>query len=121
MLNKQVVQDVLMAAMSTGGDFAEVYVEDRFNNSLEMIKGKVEKSLSGRDYGIGIRIFQGHNSVYTYTCSNEKAHLIQVAKKAAAALKGIPVQTGVDFYVEAPLNLHPVKTAPKDEIGRAHV
>lgn len=114
MLNKQVVQDVLMAAMSTGGDFAEVFVEDRFNNSLEMIKGKVEKSLSGRDYGIGIRIFQGHNSVYTYTCSNEKSHLIQVAKKAAAALKGIPAQTGIDFYVEAPLNLHPVKIAPKD-------
>ena len=81
MLNKQVIRDVLAAALSTGGDFAEIYVEDRFNNSIEMVKGKVEKSLSGRDYGIGIRIFQGFNSVYTYTCENTVGHLVEVAKK----------------------------------------
>lgn len=112
MLNKQVVQDVLAAAMSTGGDFAEVFIEDRFNNSIEMIKGKVEKSLTGRDYGIGIRIFQGFNSVYTYTCENGHNHLVEVAKKAAAALKGIPSYAMLDFVMEAPRNNHSIKIKP---------
>jgi TldD protein len=112
MLNKQLVREVLAAALSTGGDFAEIFVEDRFNNSIEMIKGKVEKSLTGRDYGIGIRIFQGFNSVYTYTCENSQGHLIEVAKKAAAALKGVPSSAMVDFVMEAPRNNHAVKIKP---------
>lgn len=113
MLNKQVVRDVLAAALSTGGDFAEIYVEDRFNNSIEMVKGKVEKSLSGRDYGVGIRIFQGFNSVYTYTCENSLAHLIEVAKKAAAALSGVPKNSMIDFVMEAPKSIHSVKIMPQ--------
>ena len=113
MLNKQIVQDVLAAAISTGGDFAEVFIEDRFNNSIEMVKGKVEKSLSGRDYGIGIRIFQGHNSVYTYTCENGRDHLVEVAKKAAAALNGIPKTAMIDFIMEAPQVVHPIKIKPQ--------
>ncbi len=113
MLNKQVIRDVLAAALSTGGDFAEIYVEDRFNNSIEMVKGKVEKSLSGRDYGIGIRIFQGFNSVYTYTCENTVGHLVEVAKKAAAALNGVPKNSMVDFIMETPKTVHPVKVMPQ--------
>ena len=112
MLNKQVVNDVLAAALSTGGDFAEIYVEDRFNNSMEMVKGKVEKSLSGRDYGIGIRIFQGLNSIYTYTCENSRSHLIEVAKKAAAAIKGIPQNAQIEFVMTQFAHAHPVKIMP---------
>ena len=112
MLNKQVVKDVLAAAMSTGGDFAEVYVEDRYNNAIEMVSGKVEKSLSGRDYGVGIRIFQGLNSVYTYTCENGSSHLISVAKKAAAAISGIPKFAGVDFAITPNATNHTVKILP---------
>lgn len=114
MLNKQIVQDVLAAAMSTGGDFAEVFIEDRFNNSIEMVKGKVEKSLSGRDYGIGIRIFQGFNSVYTYTCENGRDHLVEVAKKAAAALNGVPKFAMVDFVMESPAVVHAIKIKPQN-------
>lgn len=112
MLNKQVVSDVLQAALSTGGDFAEIFVEDRFNNSMELVKGKIEKSLSGRDYGIGIRIFQGLNSVYTYTCENSRDHLVEVAKKAAAAIKGIPQNAKIDFVMTSPVQAHPVKVMP---------
>ena len=37
MLNKQLIEDTLTAALSTGGDFAEVFVEDRTNNGIVMI------------------------------------------------------------------------------------
>ena len=41
MLDKNIVNDVLMAALSHGGDFAEVFAEDRFVSSIGMIEGKV--------------------------------------------------------------------------------
>ncbi len=88
MLNKQVIEDTLNAALTTGGDFAEVYVEDRTNNGIVMIGGKVESTMTGRDYGVGIRIFKGFNSVYAYTNKSDRDSLISTAKKAAAAIEG---------------------------------
>ncbi len=88
MLNKKLIEDTLTAALSTGGDFAEIYVEDRTNNGIVMIGGKVDSTMSGRDYGVGIRIFKGFNSVYAYTNKSDRDTLIETAKKAAAAVEG---------------------------------
>ena len=63
------------------------FVEDRFNTSIDMVGGYVESSISGRDYGVGIRIFDGLNSVYAYTNNSKEDNLIQVAKEAALAIK----------------------------------
>ena len=53
MLSKKTLENVLYAALSKGGDFAEVFVEDRFNTSIKMLGGFVENSISGRDFGVG--------------------------------------------------------------------
>lgn len=98
MLNKKLIEDTLTAALSTGGDFAEVFAEDRTNNGIVMIGGKVESTMSGRDYGVGIRIFKGFNSVYAYTNKSDEKTLIETAKKAAAAIEGAP--TGLVINLE---------------------
>jgi len=87
-LNKRLIEDTLTAVLSTGGDFAEIFVEDRTNNGIVMIGGKVESTMSGKDYGVGIRIFKGFNSVYAYTNKSDKDTLIETAKKAAQAVEG---------------------------------
>ena len=87
MLNKRVIENVLYAALSTGGDFAEIFVEDRFNTNINMVGGYVENSISGRDFGVGIRIFHGLNSAYAYTNNSKEDNLIKVAKEAALAIK----------------------------------
>lgn len=54
MLDQRLVHDVLTAALSFGGDFAEIFVEDRIDNTIGMIEGKIERSLTGRTGGVGI-------------------------------------------------------------------
>lgn len=114
MIEKNIIHDVLIAAVSTGGDFAEIFVEDRFNTAIEMTMGKVEKSLSGRDFGVGIRIFKGTNSVYTYTSHSDREHLIKVAKKAAEAIKGMPLDLNFDLQLVSPEIIHPIEIKPKN-------
>ena len=97
MLNKSVVEDVIIAALSIGGDFAEVFVEDKINTRLTLLSGKVEKSVSGRDYGVGIRIFSGNNSAYAYTNDSSKENLIKVAKEAAITLKNTNYSTTLNL------------------------
>lgn len=112
MLKKSVLKDVLAAALSRGGDFAEIYIEDRFNKSIALMSGSIEKSLSGRDYGVGIRIFSGLKSIYVYTNDSSKNNLVSLAKEAAL---GLAVgQSGQVNQLSRmnPMNHHPIKTYP---------
>lgn len=114
MLSEKTVLEVLAAALSTGGDFAEIFAEDTSTTSINMVNGIVEEGVSGRDYGVGIRIFQGTRSVYAYTNDLSTANLIRVAKEAAAALSGSsPAETLVLNRLEVP-NAHVIKVKPGD-------
>ncbi len=114
MLNKSIVEDVLNAALSTGGDFAEIFVEDRTNSSIAMIGGKVESTISGRDYGIGIRIFKGFNSVYAYTNKSDKDSLITTAKKAAQAMTGNKNNIVINLTQTDIINNHKISMYPNE-------
>ncbi|HLR20887.1 MAG TPA: TldD/PmbA family protein [Tissierellaceae bacterium] len=97
MLDKRVIENVLTAALSKGGDFAEVFVEDKKNGQITMIGGLVETNISGRDYGIGIRILDKFNSVYAYTNDSSEKNLIKIAKQAATALDNKQVELNLNL------------------------
>ena len=86
MLSKEIAQKVLGRCLITGGDFAEIFEEDTIDNSIVILNSKVENSVGGRSYGIGIRIFKGLKSVYAYTNNNSLTSLLNVAQNAALAL-----------------------------------
>ncbi len=86
MLNKTVIENVLDAALSRGGDFAEIFVEDKNTGNIKLVGGLIESNVSGRDYGVGIRILDKFNCIYAYTSDSSEENLIKVAKDAAAAL-----------------------------------
>ena len=112
MLNKKLIEDTLTAALSTGGDFAEIFVEDRTNNGIVMIGGKVESTMSGRDYGVGIRIFKGFNSVYAYTNKSDRDALIETAKKAAAAVEGSIIEITLNLTKTDVKNINTIQIDP---------
>ncbi|WP_273327237.1 TldD/PmbA family protein [Vallitalea guaymasensis] len=112
MLSKALVEDVLTAAVSTGGDFAEIFAEDRNDTQLSLVGGKLEKSVSGKIYGIGIRIFNGLNCVYAYTNNSTRDNLIKVAKEAASAIKGAKYNLVLNFNKGEARNIHPIKIMP---------
>jgi TldD protein len=111
-LNKKLIEDTLTAALSTGGDFAEIFVEDRTNNGIVMIGGKVESTMSGRDYGVGIRIFKGFNSVYAYTNKSDKDTLIETAKKAAQAVEGNIIDITINLKKTDVKNINIIQIDP---------
>lgn len=111
-LNKQVIEDTLNAALSTGGDFAEIYVEDRTNTGILLIGGKVDSTMSGRDYGVGVRIFKGFNSVYAYTNKSDRDSLISTAKKAAQAIEGNQNGTALNLEKSSVSSIHNILVDP---------
>lgn len=114
MIDQRLAHDILSAALSFGGDFAEIFVENRTDTTIGMIEGKVERSLSGKTGGIGIRIFNGFNSVYTYSNKLDRETLLSLAQNASKSLKGVSQNLRIDFVMENPSIVHPVKVHPKN-------
>lgn len=112
MLSKKVIENVLYAALSTGGDFAEIFVEDRYNTNIKMVGGYIENSISGRDYGVGIRVFDGLNSAYGYTNDSSEENLIKVAKEVALAARSKKDNFVLNMMKSIVPNKHYIKTLP---------
>ncbi len=116
MQDKVFIGDLIDEALSTGGDFAEIYVEDTESNALTMLGGKVYKASAGRDYGIGIRIFNGYNAIYAYCSGNDKDEIVKIVKKAAQAINGQTVLKGSVLVDDTHENINIIKIAPRDII-----
>lgn len=87
MIDHDVLQRVLGAALRTGGDFAEIYVEDKRSTSAHLDDGKVEEVTSGRDRGAGIRVVIGDTTGYAHTADLSEAGLLVAAEAASAVAR----------------------------------
>ena len=88
MIDATVLEWVLGAALRTGGEFAEVFAEDRRNSSALLDDGRVEELTSGRDRGAGIRVVVGDTTGFAHTADLSEAGLLAAAEAAAAAARG---------------------------------
>lgn len=112
MVPKKVLEEVLAKALSLGGDFAEIFVEDRVSTSIRMMNGSINNVISGRDYGAGIRIMKGFKCVYAYTNDVGRASLLDTAYKAACALKDSGQEIDINLSERIYTNIHPVLYVP---------
>ncbi|MGL5378706.1 TldD/PmbA family protein [Clostridium sp.] len=114
MLSKQIASAVLARCLITGGDFAEIFEEDTIDTSISILNGKVENSVAGRSYGVGIRIFKGFKSVYAYTNNNTLDSLLNTAHKAALALGDLKSEGNIILNERLNSNIHPIIYLPSN-------
>ncbi len=88
MIEQSVVQNTLAEALKTGGEFAEVFVEDRQSSSAVLDDGKVEELSSGRTRGAGIRVVVGDTTGFAHTSDLTAQGLARAARAAAAGARG---------------------------------
>ena len=122
MLSQTVAQEALNAALSTGGDFAEIFLEDRRDNVLVLQDNRMETINSGRIHGAGIRVYVGLNAIYTYTNDTDREGLLRCAKQAASAVKAQrSLVTAAPFAVPSLSNVHPIRMTPSQTEARKKV
>lgn len=84
MISKTLAIEVLNEALSTGGDYAEIYLEENISSSISLENGKVDRVGSSLSYGAGIRILKGVSSTYGYTSDLKRKSLLELAKKLSS-------------------------------------
>ena len=104
MIDDAVVQRVLGVALRTGGDFAEVFAEDRRSSMAGLDDGRVETVTSGRERGAGIRVVAGETTGFAHTADLSEAGLMAAAQAAGAAARsgGASVRQVALTAVQAP-------------------
>ncbi|NLB88440.1 MAG: TldD/PmbA family protein [Syntrophomonadaceae bacterium] len=86
MLKKDILAEVLDQALLKGGDFAEIYIEEKQASNVICEDNRIEKINSGREKGAGIRVVKDGNTAYVYTNDLSRESLIKAANVASHAL-----------------------------------
>ncbi len=112
MINQLLLEEVLGVALSTGGDFAEVYAENTRNNSIQLVNGKIDRISDNTSAGVGIRVFVGTRTVYTVTTDLSRGGLLACAKSAAEIVGQLQKPVCVSLTRTAVPDIHPVRINP---------
>ncbi len=86
MPDPQLLKGVLEAALIRGGDFADVFIEERQTTFITLEDGQVERVQSGLDRGAGVRVWCGESTAYAYTNDLSREGLLSAANTASRAL-----------------------------------
>ena len=74
MISKNQAIRILNNGLTTGADYAEIYIEEKDTFGISIENGKVENSNVTHSYGAGVRLLNKLQSVYGYTNEvNEKS------------------------------------------------
>ena len=83
MIKKSDAESVLLKALSSGGDFAEIFIEDRDELNINMKDRVVQSVSSVHLFGAGIYLLGGLQAVYAYTNDLSLPSLLHTAEQAA--------------------------------------
>ena len=81
---------VLERALARGGDFAELFCENRRGFTLSIDESRIERPQSGSERGAGIRVVDGEVTRLAHVDGLAEDDLIRAARGLAAALSGNP-------------------------------
>jgi len=91
------IPKILRAALANGGDFAEIFLEDRLSVSIGCEDNKIERVVSGTVRGAGLRVVIGEMTAYASTNDLSPSGLRDLAERVS---KGISAPTGTYTFPE---------------------
>lgn len=84
-INPSFLEKALDAALSTGADFADIFIEDTYSSNLSLLNQNPHQAIVGQIFGAGIRLFFNHEIIYVTTNDLSQDGLIKAALHAAQA------------------------------------
>ena len=112
MISREICRKVLLRAVSTGADYAEIFAENTVNHNISMIDSKVESIRDAVVAGAAVRVYKGLRSVMATTVDTSESGLLRCAEKAAEALgQGT---AAMDIVLRERLfgDVHPIRIVP---------
>ena len=107
-ITSQDLEKYLAAALSAGGEYADLYFEYLTSTSLMVDESMVKSASQGISAGCGIRVLSGERTGYAYTDDLSPERILHAAR-TAALIASAPAKTPVTGFQQRPArSLYPV-------------
>src|ERR1035437_855167 len=107
-INERLLEQCLSAALSAGGDYADLYFEYITASSLMVDESLVKSASQGISAGCGLRVVSGERTGYAYTDDLSSERILHSAR-TAALIASAPTKTTVAGFQQKPArSLYPV-------------
>ncbi len=109
------LRTILEALLAKGGDFAEVFVEQRKACALGMDDGRIEDVLASDTFGVSLRLVEGETTRFADLIAPSVTELLEAAVTLAAPGKGsahpVPTLREVAVPTPSPVSQDPATVA----------
>ena len=79
MLDNELLLKILKKTLSSGGEYADVFVEHKRPTSIQLEDNKIEKIFTGVDSGVGIRLISDGKTYYAFSNDISEKALLELA------------------------------------------
>ncbi len=94
-LDPQIFDRTIQKALEWGGEFADVYVENRISRNIIMEESKFKSAVFGINQGAGVRVISGDKTGFAYTDDISEENLMKAAEVASYVARGADKVTQV--------------------------
>jgi len=109
------LRKVMAVALEKGGNYADLYFQHSFSNTLVLEDGAVNRASSNIDYGVGIRVVSGDQQGYAFVENITLGEMIKAAGVASRIANGSaktpPVKTDEKVF----RNYYPILNSWEDQ------
>ena len=102
------LETYLSAALSAGGDYADLYFEYLTSTSLMVDESLVKSASQGISAGCGVRVVSGERTGYAYTDDLSPQRILHAARTAALIASAPAKSTVAGFQQKPARSLYPV-------------
>src|SRR5205814_1051567 len=107
-LTERDLEHYLAAAISAGGDYADLYFEYLSSTSLMVDESMVKSASQGISAGCGVRVVSGERTGYAYTDDLSANRILHAARTAALIASGPAKTPSAGFQQKQARSLYPV-------------
>jgi TldD protein len=113
-VDESLVAKALAAALSRGGDHADLFFQHRVMSSLSLEDGAVNRAYAGVELGVGVRVVKGDQTGYGYTEDLTAQAVVRAAETAAAIADGPSRARPAPLHVVGHPERYPLTTPWED-------
>ncbi len=96
-LNQLDVERVIRKLISGGGEYADLFFEEKTGTSIVYENGKVDRIRRGIDRGVGLRVIRSLATFYAFSTEVTAAALDELVRTLTEAVPSLPESAGLVF------------------------
>jgi len=109
------LRKVIAVALEKGGDYADLYFQHTFYNSLTLQDGAVNRAYSNIDYGVGIRVVSGDQQGYAFVENINPEEMMKAAQVASRIANGSAKTPPLKIDEKVFKNYYPILKSWEDQ------